>query len=454
MTDPAAQNSPQNISLQLLILVMDVVGDIYVPYDHPTIQGAIDAADPNDTIIVSPGTYIENINFNGKNIILTSTDPEDPDIVASTVIDGNESGSVVTFSGSETSDCELKGFTITNGYIDSASGGGVRGNGTLATIDSCIITQNEISDMSESGRYGGGGLWSCDGLIKNCVISYNNARGGTYNGASGGGLLDCNGIIIGCTINGNWAQNGTGGLWSRNGSIINCMIADNGSSGVRTDGLISNCVITGHFHGIYHSDGSITNCTIVGNERGISYCDVAIITNCIVWGNTDQLYESSIPTYSCIQDWVGGGVGNNPGDPNEPDYPFFVDVTNGDYHLKSDYGRWDPVILEWVYDAVTSPCIDAGDPNSIEWQNELWPHGGRINMGAYGGTPQASMSPNPVGNAADLDHNDTVDVSDFWLLSDDWLWAEYLLDTDLNRNGKVDIADFADFALQWLWQEP
>ncbi len=45
-------------------------------------------------------------------------------------------------------------------------------------------------------------------------------------------------------------------------------------------------------------------------------------------------------------------------------------------------------------DDVTSPCIDAGDPNS-DWTGETWPHGGRINMGAYGGTREASMSTQP-----------------------------------------------------------
>ena len=71
--------------------------------------------------------------------------------------------------------------------------------------------------------------------------------------------------------------------------------------------------------------------------------------------------------------------------------PFFADVNNGDCHLKSEAGRWDPIGQSWVQDAVTSPCIDTGDPDS-DWTAELWPHGKRMNMGAYGGTPQASMS--------------------------------------------------------------
>jgi hypothetical protein len=63
----------------------------------------------------------------------------------------------------------------------------------------------------------------------------------------------------------------------------------------------------------------------------------------------------------------------------------------GDYHLMSEAGRWDLATGTWVQDSVTSPCIDAGDPNSPVEQESL-PNGGRINMGAYGGTGQASLS--------------------------------------------------------------
>ncbi|MBN1593204.1 MAG: hypothetical protein JW941_08185 [Candidatus Coatesbacteria bacterium] len=56
--------------------------------DFTVIQDAINAADDGDTVIVHPGTYHENICFNGKNIILSSIDPGDVEIVNSTVIDG------------------------------------------------------------------------------------------------------------------------------------------------------------------------------------------------------------------------------------------------------------------------------------------------------------------------------------------------------------------------------
>jgi len=75
-------------------------------------------------------------------------------------------------------------------------------------------------------------------------------------------------------------------------------------------------------------------------------------------------------------------------DGNMDEDPLFYDDANGDYHLKSKYGRWDPVSEDWEEDLVSSPC-DAGDP-ADEYPNEPEPAGFRINMGAYGNTPVAS----------------------------------------------------------------
>jgi len=106
---------------------------------------------------------------------------------------------------------------------------------------------------------------------------------------------------------------------------------------------------------------------------------------------------------------------------------------------------------QWVYDDANSKCIDAGDPNS-DWTGELWPHGKRINMGAYGGTPQASMSPSNIGNIANLDNdaNDMVYLVDLALFVDKWLYQEALLSADLDRDGDVDFTDFDIFAENWL----
>jgi len=64
----------------------------------------------------------------------------------------------------------------------------------------------------------------------------------------------------------------------------------------------------------------------------------------------------------------------------------------GDYHLMSEAGHWDRGTLMWVLDPSTSPCIDAGAPDS-DWATEPTPNGERINQGVYGGTAEASKSP-------------------------------------------------------------
>jgi hypothetical protein len=362
--------------------------------DHPfdRIQEGIDAAIHGDTVMVQPGyyQYAGNIHFNGKNIILTSTVPDDPDIVATTIIDGGHNGSVVTFSGSETADCILQGFTITNGnaagsYPDNC-GGGVCGNSTNAMISNCIIAYNTVTNDYAQG----GGLYDCDGSISNCTIAYNsNAgdyRGGgglahcdgpisnstiAYNSVTGdygggGGLYQCHGTIYNCKITHNTIMgydSEGGGLCACSGSITNCIISDNTARGHYSEGgglygcsgTISNCIISDNISednggGLLYCDGIIINCTIVGNIAevkggGLYYCD-GLIANCIIWGNmasdNDQLYLGSIPTYSCIKDWTGGGISNISID------PMLVDISS------SDPSVWNLRLLPG------SPCIDTG----------------------------------------------------------------------------------------------
>jgi parallel beta-helix repeat protein len=139
----------------------------------------------------------------------------------------------------------------------------------------------------------------------------------------------------------------------------------------------------------------------------------ATVINCIIWdcprpvtltdsSNTDAEDQGSHITieYSNIEGGQNGvsisgrdstltwGQGNINMD------PLFADSRNGDFHLKSEAGRWDPNSESWVTDDLTSPGVDTGDPNS-DWTSEIWPHGQRINMGAYGGTKEASMSTEP-----------------------------------------------------------
>jgi parallel beta-helix repeat protein/predicted outer membrane repeat protein len=98
-----------------------VARDLHVPTaEYAGIQSAIDAAEEGDTVIVWPGTYNENISFLDKNLTLRSVDPNDPNVVAATVIDGSNPedpniGSVVTFAGGQDGNSVLTGFTIRGG---------------------------------------------------------------------------------------------------------------------------------------------------------------------------------------------------------------------------------------------------------------------------------------------------------------------------------------------------
>ncbi len=114
-------------------------------------------------------------------------------MVANTIIDGNAADSVVTFAGSETSNCILSGFTITNGY--AGVGGGINGNGTYATIRYNVKMTNVASNS-------GGGIFYCYGTIEQNKIIGNLAN------SEGGGLACCYGTIQNNTIIGNSANNG------------------------------------------------------------------------------------------------------------------------------------------------------------------------------------------------------------------------------------------------------
>jgi len=386
-----------------------------VPADFNNIQAAIDDSNDGDIIEVQPGRYTENINFLGKDITLTSTNPTDEVIVDSTIIDGNDVNSVVIFSGTESSDCVLRGFTITNG--EAPEGGGIYGNGTLSTIENNIIIGNNAVGYGIPGSYGwGGGLLDCDGLIQNNIIT------GNY-GGWGGGLLCCDGSIKDNIISYNGWYAG-GGMSCCGGEISNNLLVGNRAV---YGGALSCC------------NGIIRNCTVVGNwanGSGLDACNGSI-SNCIIWKNGGgiwtQIKDCSTPIYSCIEDWTGAGTGNTSADPCFANMGYWQQqgsflrwVENGaDYHLRSQAGRWDPNSESWVQDDVNSPCIDAGNPMSPIGL-EPFPNGGRINMGAYGGMAEASKSyfGKPVCEtivAGDINGDCMVNFLDFRLMALHWL---------------------------------
>ncbi|MBN1807237.1 MAG: right-handed parallel beta-helix repeat-containing protein [Sedimentisphaerales bacterium] len=134
---------------------------------------------------------------------------------------------------------------------------------------------------------------------------------------------------------------------------------------------VINCIIWNCPQPATLTDSSNTDAEDRGSHITFEYCNIE--------GGQDSI---SISGDHSTLTW---GMGNIDTD------PLFVNPDIFDFHLKSEAGRWDPNSESWVIDDGTSPCIDAGDPNS-DWTSETWPHGQRINMGAYGNTQKASMS--------------------------------------------------------------
>ncbi|MHC4735386.1 MAG: choice-of-anchor Q domain-containing protein, partial [Planctomycetota bacterium] len=364
-----------------------------VPTDSIKIQQALFFSRQTETIILAEGTYYENIYLGGRNITLNSTDPNDPNVVATTIINGDTdsnpetmSGRVINLAGTEDTTCHIYGLTITHGCTN-AGGGGIRGAGAFASISNCIINNNTALSR-------GGGLYDCDGPITNCTVTGNSAK-------DGGGLCYCNGPITNCTITANLADYRGGGAFDCGGkyicyspddcvfTITNCIISGNSASSgggmynnitnptltkctfsnntaweygggmynYENNQTLTNCIFIGNSAnyggGMYNyrrTRSMLSNCTLAGNsapngnylacdsseQKYPSYLQLA---NCILWDGGDEIWnnDNSIITiiYSNVQGgWKGGS--------NIDADPLFVDADNGDYRLSA-----------------ASPCIDA-----------------------------------------------------------------------------------------------
>jgi hypothetical protein len=308
--------------------------------DHPfdSVQEAIDVAKEGAKIVIRPGTYWETIDLLGKGITLDGLlGCGDAGPASLPVIDGEGKGAVVTCNEDACSDVKnphvfFRGLVITGGHGRAA--GGIVGMNSSPSFENCLIVGNRTADPNDSGYIGSGS--------QDCV--------------NGGACFfqDCNVVFANCTISGNYGVSG-------------------------------------------------------GPVMGFKNTPVVMVDG-IVWDNGPIVMVSQGPTQPVVAytDFTGGigGVGNVNVNPLFAAPGYWADPMDltrklsgadpeavwvaGDYHVQSKAGRWSQV-QGWVKDQATSPCVDAGNP-MVSAAQEPQPNGGRVNLGTYGGTCQASMS--------------------------------------------------------------
>jgi nitrous oxidase accessory protein NosD len=176
---------PETIAFCFLFLLMiglrtspATAATLYVPAQYPTIQGAVNAAQTNDTISITEGTgYLENITINGKNGLRINS-PINP------IIQPADTTKPV-FSILNSLDLSLDGLTIlgssnsSNGTIRVEGGGGFE-------ISNCTVGTAEFPNK----MWGIFVLNSNNAFVNNNTIAY-----GTY------GLQTTN--VNGISINNN-----------------------------------------------------------------------------------------------------------------------------------------------------------------------------------------------------------------------------------------------------------
>jgi hypothetical protein len=412
-----------------------------VPSDYPTIQAGIDASVNGDIVLVASGTYTgdgnRDIDFKGKAITVKSEHgPETCIIDCQRYSDPqgirSESHRGFHFHSGEDNRSILQGFTITNGQASDPTelGGAILCDNCSPQIAECVIVGNGarhgagiglqdsaacVRDCTISGNVAadGGGI-RCSGSYKftglatfeRCVISGNHAVMQPRFGGDGGGVqLSADARLVNCIICGNWAGYTGGGICFRMGP---------------RKVLLLNSIVWGNRY--ERGDGSQIAFVALSTDTGYLRASYSVIGG----GDQHLIAGGSLePNSSCLEAdplFCRPGYWDPNGTPADLRDDFWV---NGDYHLKSQAGRWDPTGRSWVKDDVTSPCIDAGDPNSPIGE-EPFPNGGRINMGAYGGTAEASKSHfgEPVCMtivAGDINGDCQVDFKDLTLMAMNWL---------------------------------
>lgn len=338
---------------------------VHVPEDYSSIQAAIYAACPNGTVMVSPGTYHEEI-WIGDGINLIGTSPSNTKIISPAA-----AGPTITMRMHRYGNKVIKnpstvsGFTISSDWLESQPPPPIFERGpAIAALD----------NPYKSSGVGSIGLVFDEGaIVKNNIFSHNNIGITTsYDGPSG-------------TIENNTFVGGKGSNYGMLVWLVNSL------------GRISLLVIQ-------------NNAVVNHKAAGIRIaCEIYLIDSC-----KEQWVEKAFLRYNNF--WHNGddysfesayhvGEGNySQARPQEYRMPFFNPMWQYSAWLKGKEADQtgkngnisaDPLFANSnagdFHERAGSPHVDAGNPQS-DFSLEPQPNGGRINIGTYGNTAEATRS--------------------------------------------------------------
>lgn len=286
---------------------------LFVPGQYETVQAGIDAAsDSGDVLVVLPGEYRENIDFDGK--ALTIYGIGGPQL---TILNGGGEGPCVRFSSGEGTSSIIAGFTFTNGSGQGGLGGAVYVRSAMPIIAMNTIVENNAEN-------GGGAIYATLGvptLIKNLFLRNNS------DGQGGAIKLEASAaIMLNNTFVGNETREEGAALYAASGigiQFINNIVAHNNS------------------------------------RRGAAVCASRLFAQ--VTARYNDVWENEGGNYSNVQQGEGA----------ISEDPLFINEEEDNYYLEED-----------------SPCIDTGDPNSL---NDF--DGSRADIGCYSSSQQPDLIP-------------------------------------------------------------
>ena len=452
-----------------------------VPGEYEKIQDAIYFSSSQDTILVQPGTYYEDIDFLGKDIVLISTLGPENTFITSNFNNTDEQSwnSVITMNNITQNNAVLDGFTLQNGYgkgvdfeyfvsiasdpylfnnamYNDIKSGGISAINSSITLSNLIIKNNisenfgsgiglvdsqtqmtnvliEQNSIPEGNALGGGGIAINGGytLIENCIIRDNSVGLNAYQLNGGGGIL-CGFNFSGTPLEldvshsqiyNNSANIGAGiGVLSGNIHLNKTLIYGN-------NGDYGSAISLGEPLGLIVDNINIiiANSTIANNDGVLSFGMIdnsyVTIANSILWNN--GLYEftnlpnNSILNVSAFHSNINLNNSIEMVNSISTD-PMFIDYSNNNFNLK-----------------LNSPCVDSGINSLTNNSNTILD----IPTSEYYGS-MPDMGYFELQAIGDIDQDSNLNIFDIILLIENILYNQnYIANGDIDQNGINSVTD-------------